>query len=284
MTINCRQRSDSTSATFTYMPTAYFVSDIHITSPEGPRARLFVAFLQTLSGKSNITHLFLLGDIFDLWVADHRYFVERYQGIIDEILRLKNEKVKISYFEGNHDLHLRYYWADQVGVTVFDGPTYVQLGEKTVRLEHGDQMNPDDKGYRFLRWFLRTGPIRLLIRYLPGPLIARMGDRASATSRNYTSSAKSIESADAIEKIRLHARKAYARKPFDLIISGHVHVRDDCCFDSPTSTFRSVNLGSWLDAPCYFKLDATDERFYELTEENVRELGAQNFEPMSAVK
>ena len=266
------------------MPNAYFVSDIHITSPESTRACLFAAFLHTLAGKTNITHLFLLGDIFDLWVADHRYFVERYREIIDEIRRLKNEGVEIRYFEGNHDLHLRYYWTDQLGVIVHDGPTYIQLGERTVRLEHGDQMDPDDKGYLFLRWFLRTGPIRLLIRNLPGSLIARIGDRASAKSRRYTSSAKAIKSADALAKIHGHARQAYARRPFDLIISGHVHVRDDCRIDSRTGAFRSVNLGSWLDAPCYFKLDGTDGRFYELTEENLRQPGAQTLERLSAVK
>ena len=259
------------SDTLTRLPTAYFVSDIHLTAPESPRARLFVAFLQTLSGKSNITHLILLGDIFDLWVADHRYFVERYHEIVDEIRRLKNEGVEIRYFEGNHDLHLRYYWADQLGVIVHDGPAYIQLGEKTLRLEHGDQMDPDDKGYLFLRWFLRTWPIRPLVRNLPGSLIARIGDRASVRSRHYTSSAKAIDSADVIAKIHVHARKAYAQKPFDLIISGHVHVRDDCHIDTGTGTFRSVNLGSWMDAPCYFKLDGTDERFYELTEENLRQ-------------
>lgn len=249
-------------------------------SPECPRARLFTAFLQTLSGKSNITSLFLLGDIFDLWVADHRYFVKRYHVIIDEIHRLINEGVEVRYFEGNHDLHLRYYWADQLGVIVHEGPTYIRLGEKTVRLEHGDQMDPDDKGYLFLRWFLRTTPIRLLIRNLPGSLLARVGDAASAKSRNYTTSAKAIESADAIAKIHAHARQAYAQKPFDLLISGHVHVRDDCRIATPASNFRSVNLGSWLDAPCYFKLDATGERFYELTEETYQ----PSVEQLSAFK
>lgn len=260
------------------MPSAYFVSDIHIRSPECPSAGLFVAFLHSLSGKANVTHLFLLGDIFDLWVADHLYFVERYREIIDEIRRLKNEGVEIRYFEGNHDLHLRYFWADQLGLTVHDGPAYIQLGDKTVRLEHGDQMDPDDKGYLFLRWFLRTGPIRLLIRKLPGSLIARIGDRASAKSRRYTSSAKTIESAEAIAKIHDHARQAHAQRPFDLIISGHVHVRDDSRIDTPTSAFRSVNLGSWLDAPCYFKLDGNEERFYELTEDK----SIQSVERMSA--
>lgn len=231
-------------------------------SPQCPRAQLFMSFLRSLSGGDNTTHLFLLGDVFDLWVADHRYFIDRYREIVDEIRRLSNEGVEVSYFEGNHDLHLDYYWADKLGLTVHSGPTYVQLGEQTVRIEHGDEMDPDDKRYRFLRWFLRTPLIRLLLRHLPGRLIAYIGNRASATSRQYSSTANSIDADKAIAMIRAHASKAHEARPFDLIISGHVHVRDDY----KSAGFRSVNLGSWLDAPCYFKIDAGGERFCELNE------------------
>ena len=246
------------------MQRACFVSDIHITSPDCPQARRFVAFLQTLSGNSNVTHLYLLGDIFDLWVADHEWFVERYREIIDEIRRLRDEGVHVAYFEGNHDLHLRYFWADQLGLTVHAGPAYVELGDKIVRLEHGDQMDPDDKGYIFLRWFLRTPPIRFLLRHLPGGFIAGIGERASSTSREYTSNTKTIEQDTAIAKIRDHAKRVYAVQPFDLIITGHVHTRDDCQVDVGDATFRSVNLGTWLDTPCYFSLDDNGEQFHDL--------------------
>jgi UDP-2,3-diacylglucosamine hydrolase len=246
------------------MASAYFVSDIHIMSPTCERARTFLSLLRSLSREAGATHLVLLGDIFDLWVADHDYFINKYRAIVDEIRRLQDEGIEICYFEGNHDLHLEHFWQERLGLTVHGGPAYVEMGGRTVRLEHGDQMDPDDTGYRFLRWFLRTPPIRLLIRHLPGALIARIGDRASAASRDYTSNTKTIDRDSAIGKIRAHARKAFAERPFDLIISGHVHIRDDCRLEAGSSTFRSVNLGSWLDAPCFFKLDKDGERFHEL--------------------
>lgn len=246
------------------MPSAYFVSDIHITSPDDARAELFLDFLGRLAGQRDATHLFLMGDIFDLWVAGHRFFIERYADIIAEIRRLHDEGVEIHYFEGNHDLHLERYWADELGLTVHGGPAYVTLGNLTLRLEHGDQMDPDDRGYRFLRWFLRTPPVRFLICNLPGPLIARLGDRASATSRVYTNEMKVISDEDAIRKIRAHAELVHEQKPFDVIVSGHVHVRDD--FESSTANgrFRSINLGSWLDAPCYLHVEGDRVRLVEL--------------------
>ena len=72
---------------------------------------------------------------------------------------------------------------------------------------------------------------------------------------------------DAIMKIRAHATRVYADRPFDLILFGHVHVRDDFRIDGGEQSFRTVNLGSWMDAPCYFKLDGSEERFYEWANE-----------------
>ena len=247
------------------MPSAYFVSDIHITSPADARAQLFLDFLGRLSGANGVSHLFLMGDIFDLWVAGHRFFIERYADIIAEIRRLRDDGVEIHYFEGNHDLHLERFWADELGLTVHSGPAVVSLGNLTLRLEHGDQMDPDDRGYRFLRWFLRTPPVRFLICNLPGALIARVGDRASATSRVYTNEMKVISDADAITKIRTHARLAHANEPFDVIVSGHVHVRDDFESETGNGRFRSINLGSWLDAPCYLHIESDTVRLVDLT-------------------
>jgi UDP-2,3-diacylglucosamine hydrolase len=249
------------------MATAVFVSDIHITSPECPRGHLFESFLRGLEGGRNLTHLYLLGDIFDLWVADHRYFVERYHSVIAEIRRLRSEGVAIAYFEGNHDLHLESFWQDELGVSVYPGPTYVEHDGKMLRIEHGDQMDPDDRGYRFLRWFLRTPPIRWLICNLPGALIRRVGERASATSREYTSQTKTIEPDQAIAKIRAHAQRAFEARPFDIILSGHVHIRDDCEIDAGSRRFRSINLGSWLDAPCFFRIDNGIGTLHELAKE-----------------
>lgn len=247
------------------MLNAYFVSDIHIASPDDGRAGQFLSFLQGLSGTRDATHLFLLGDIFDLWVADHAYFIDRYRDIVAEVQRLMADGVEVHYFEGNHDLHLRYFWEEQLGVRVHAGPLQLRLGTRTVRLEHGDQMNPDDRGYLFLRWFLRTPPVRLLVRHLPGRLVAHIGDRASASSRVYTSSGgKSIAPEEITAKAIAHARRVHAETPFDLIVSGHIHVRHDHREQGEHAEFRSVNLGSWMDGPCYFKIDETGERFYDI--------------------
>ncbi len=246
------------------MLNAYFVSDLHIGSPTDSRAKLFLEFLADLRGRQNATHLFLMGDIFDLWVAAHSYFIDKYQIITDEIMRLRDDGVEIHYFEGNHDLYLRHYWGEQIGLTVHEGPAYFDLGHQRVRIEHGDQMDPDDRGYRFLRWFLRTPPLKFLMPRLPGSLVVAIGKKSSHSSRVYTSETKTITREDTIGKIRSHAEKVYVETPFNLIISGHVHVRDQYLVQDGQTAFKSVNLGTWLDAPCYYQISDEGGKLVDL--------------------
>lgn len=243
------------------MACAYFVSDLHLSSAEDPKAVRFADFLQQLAAQDDVTHLFLLGDIFDMWLADHRYFVDRYRHIIEHLELLKKNGVAIHYFEGNHDLHLSKFWGGVLGFDVHGGPWSTELAGLRLRLEHGDEMDPDDRGYRFLRWFLRTPPLKLLIEKLPGSIAARIGENASATSRRYTTERKTISRDSAISKIRQHAIRVHAEDPFDLLIAGHVHVRDDY---SDPGGFRAVNLGTWLEEPCCFVLDGSGGRFVSL--------------------
>jgi len=238
---------------------AYFLSDIHLSSGEDTRAQLLLGFLSGLKPKEDITHLFLMGDIFDLWISDYKYFIGKYKSIIDELLRLKNEGVEIHYFEGNHDLYLKKYWQKKIGFIVHEGAEYFDLENTKIRVEHGDQIDPDDKGYIFLRWLLRTPIMKLLVSLMPEIVMRKIGEGSSKQSRNYTSKVKTIHNEQAIEKIRAHAKKSYVQAPFDYIFSGHLHIRDEFKFEKAVS----VNLGSWLDKPCVVKLS---KEGYEILE------------------
>lgn len=235
------------------MNRALFVSDIHLGGPEDPKCELFLRFLDACLQKK-ATHLFLVGDIFDLWIADRRYFLDRYSKIVEKLRELVAAGMQVHYFEGNHDLDLGIFWHARLGVQVHAGPEYFSLSKLKVRVEHGDQMDPSDRGYIFLRWLLRTRVMRFLGRRLPNSWVALIGERASATSREYTSVVKTVAPEPAREKIRAHAERVFAERPFDLIVSGHVHVGDD---SRPSGRFRCVNLGTWLEKPMV--LEVSDE-------------------------
>ncbi len=238
---------------------AWFVSDIHILDQEDPRLKRFEDFLRARL-HDETTHLFLVGDIFDLWVGGDAFFSKRFNGVVELVQQLKIKGVEVVYFEGNHDLHLRKFWADELGCRVETEPKYFELGKTKVRVEHGDQMNPKDNGYLVLRSILRTSGVQALCERLPGSIIQSIGNSMSKSSRKWTSSSMKARNDDAIRAmIRTHAAKAYEQKPFDMIVSGHVHTRDDFSWRPSRESkdvgsdasavgreVRSVNLGCWF--------------------------------------
>lgn len=238
---------------------ALFVSDIHITSAADEKCVLFRKFLdRCLELKPNF--LFLVGDIFDLWIADREYFVATYAEVVERVRALRAGGTEVYYFEGNHDLDLRVFWQDALGVKVFEEPSYFDLLGRTVRVEHGDQMDPDDRGYLFLRWLLRTPAGRGLGRHLPNPAVKWIGEKASHASRDYTSSIKTVTASQVKDKFLAHIGRAYSDKAFDVLVAGHVHVADDVTVSRDGKSLRAFNLGTWLKEPLVL----------ELTEDNVQ--------------
>ena len=230
--------------------TAYFVSDLHLVNIEHERSQIFLRFLQRLKVEKECTHLFLLGDIFDLWVGNRSYFVHSFAPIVEALKHLQAEGIEIHYFEGNHDLHLQKFWQDQVGCKVHGEAYYLTLAGWRLRLEHGDQMDPSDRGYLFLRWLLRTPIITWLAYHCPGWILAKIGEGASQQSRRYTSGPSKSQSDElAKEKMKVHACRVYNEKPFDVLIAGHMHVAEDREVKFSKGQFRLINLGSWMESP-----------------------------------
>ena len=238
---------------------AIFVSDIHVGEINSPRSLLFLNFLKKLGTEIELTHFFMVGDIFDLWIGRHSYFIKKYKGIIDELCRLKASGVDIHYFEGNHDLYLRDYWERELGFQVHPGPEEFTFEGFKVCVEHGDQVDPEDYGYRFLRWFLRTPFMVVVARYLPEKVVVKIGESASSHSRTYTSEVKTVSDEEAKSKLRTFAEQKYKKSSYDFLITGHLHINDDFVMSGGG---RSINLGTWLHRPQYLQLEGQEAQWF----------------------
>ena len=240
------------------MISAWFLSDLHLKTMQERRSEQLLRFLTFLADqKAPATHLYLVGDIFDLWVGDHDYYDEKFGPLIEQIRRIKANGVKVTYFEGNHDVHVKRYWESRHQIPCYIEEHYDQLGPHLVRVEHGDLINPNDVTYLKYRSFIRQAPMEKLAHLLPARLIHWLGDRASKQSRK-RSSVKRRDSEDELRQmIRTYAERTFEKEPYDLIVTGHMHIRDDYTFESKGRNVRSVNLGSWFDEPLVFHLTDT---------------------------
>lgn len=193
----------------------------------------------------------ILGDLFDLWVGKGWAFQKKYKPLLEEFKKLR-ARCRIIYFEGNHDLHLAKFWQEQLGFEVYTEPKMIQYSGIKIWAEHGDEINRSDHGYLFLRWFLRTPPLKALVHWVPSKLVSQIGEKASSTSRKYTDSLPN----QSLEVFREYAKSLKLVKNFDLLLTGHTHIADDFQFDTPKGKARLINLGSWYDGPRYLQISS----------------------------
>jgi UDP-2,3-diacylglucosamine hydrolase len=241
---------------------AWFISDIHIRDINDRRGFLFLKFLDRLLSDLPVTHLFLLGDIFDMWIGPSHYFSSKFQPIVDRISELKKRGVVIDWIEGNHDMHLKNFWEKELGVSVYTESHTVQLNDIVFRLEHGDMINPFDEPYIRYRSLIRSPIIEQLAQIVPGRAINKIGTYFSRKSRHKSSEFAEHYPDQIREMVHNYAHKIAEFENFDFIITGHVHVRDEYTFLSKNKKVTSINLGSWMDdKPSVLFFDGKHVRF-----------------------
>lgn len=244
---------------------AWFISDIHIKNINERNSILLLRFLHFLENNRRATHLFLLGDIFDLWVGDSQVFEKKFRPIVDAILRLKDRGMEVIYFEGNHDVHIKRYWQDRFSIPVFVDYQILQLGQWKVRLEHGDYINPEDLSYIKYLETIRSKKLEFVAYHFPGVVFDYLGNLASRKSRKRSSQYRKDSEQSLKEKIRKFAIRSAELSEFDFLITGHMHIRDEFVFKNGGAEKVSINLGSWFDTPSAFCLEEDSYRWQVLT-------------------
>lgn len=243
---------------------AWFISDIHLRNINERNSVLLLRFLRSLIADPQTTHLYLLGDIFDLWVGDSNLFQSKFQSLVDAIAELKRKGVEVVYFEGNHDVHVKGFWERKFSIPVYVDARYEKLGRFLVRLEHGDLMNPEDVAYLRYRHLIRRPWAEKLAYILPGRLLDGAGIRASKKSRKRSMSDRQRSEEDLRQMIRNYAKDKWTEENFDYIITGHMHVRDEFTFEADGKTHTSINLGSWFEEPMALCLEDQGHRWEKI--------------------
>ncbi len=215
----------------------------------------------------SITHLCLLGDIFDLWVSDHDVFVKRWNPIIKAIESLVNKHhTQIFYFEGNHDVHIAPFWEKQLKATVLTEPLTCLIGTWVVHMAHGDLINTADKKYLAYRKRIRSSFVKSLAHNLPGGFWDWLGNKMSETSAKGSRVYREGRDEQFKKMIHQYAKEVAHRDRCQFVITGHFHILDEYEFENEGTLVKSINLGTWLGnqpkSPIY-RIDEKGGSFYE---------------------
>lgn len=222
----------------------FFISDIHLglqeKVQEEAKEKKLVSFLKFAG--TNCDELFIVGDLFDYWFEYRRVYQKGFYRTLAALKDISEGNIKLHYFIGNHDFLHRDFFEKEFGANIYEDGLSVELNGKKFFIAHGDGMVSNDTGYNILKWILRNKFFQSLYSLLHPDLGIAIASKTSKSSRVYTDK-KDYGEVDGL----FEAAKRKIEEGFDYVLFGHLHKRI-------WQTYKQgnyINLGSWLDKPCY---------------------------------
>ena len=196
--------------------------------------------------KDSSDELFIIGDLFDYWF-EYRHVIQKgFIRTLSKLAEYSDSGKKIHYIIGNHDFLHRDFFKKEIGTLLYHNAIDLTLNGKKFFMAHGDGMVKNDLGYKVLKKILRNRFLQKIYSLVHPDLGIKIASATSKTSRSYTSN-KNYGISDGL----FETAKAKIDSGYDYVIFGHSHNRS-------LEKYKQgiyVNLGSWLDKPCYGKFE-----------------------------
>jgi UDP-2,3-diacylglucosamine hydrolase len=214
-----------------------FISDLHLSGDQPEIFQAFKKFLHDLP--VDVTQLFILGDLFEVWVGDDdpSPFAAK---VISTLKNISMQGIKLYVQPGNRDFMLGKRFSKATGAILLPDYYLFEQGNLRALLTHGDILCTDDEDYQKFRAKVRNPVIQTLLRLLP--LSYRQNKakewRAKSKAMNQNKPANIMDvNAEAVGD----CMKKYQVKT---LIHGHTHRPEVHQLDQNK---QRIVLGDWWD-------------------------------------
>lgn len=221
----------------------YFASDFHLGNSSAKFNRLrekkIVRWLNHIS--KDAEEIYLLGDIFDFWFEYKHVVPKGFVRFLGTLAHLTDSGIRIHLFCGNHDLWLRDYFQDELGLIVHKEKEVISLYGKNFMLGHGDGLDPKDKKYKFINSIFKNKFCISAFATLHPRWAIAMAQKWSRSSRASHSEKDMIDLGEK-EPIYQFCLKTLESQNIDFFVFGHRHL---VCNKKIKDKTRYINLGYW---------------------------------------
>lgn len=197
-----------------------FLSDLHLQASEPATVQALRQYLDTTQADA----VFLLGDLFEVWVGDDALLeADSFEAQCATLLRHAASTRPLFFMQGNRDFLTGERFDALCGTTTLNDPTVIDCGDQRLLLSHGDALCLDDVDYQRFRSMARSETWQR--NFLSQPLALRRqqarGIRAASESlKRQSGTDPNISYADldsAATRRWLQAAQA------SILIHGHTH-------------------------------------------------------------
>ncbi len=162
--------------------TVDFLSDLHLQASEPATVAAWQNYLQTTPADA----LFILGDLFEVWVGDDAIGEPgSFEAEACAALQAAAQRMDVHFMHGNRDFLAGPAFLRHCGITGLADPTVLGFGGQRIVLSHGDLLCLEDVDYQ--RFRLQARSAQWQERFLAQPLAQRRaqarGIRAESEAR-----------------------------------------------------------------------------------------------------
>lgn len=224
----------------------YFFSDVHLGASvlknNRERETTLIHWLDSI--KSDCSTLYLLGDIFDFWFEYKKVVPKGFVRFLAKICEFTDNGIEVHFFTGNHDIWAFDYLNKECGMTIHTHNDIFRINGKRFFIGHGDGLNPEDKGYLFLKNAFHNHFLQRCFRFIHPDWGIALALKWSSHSRLENGK---IEAdgflGEKKEEIVRFCRQTLQIEHFDFFLFGHRHWPIDLPL---TPECRYINTGDWI--------------------------------------
>ncbi len=134
-----------------------FISDLHLQASEPETFRAWTDYLRTTPADA----LFILGDLFEVWVGDdvaapETAMSDSFERQCASHLNQAAQRLDIFFMHGNRDFLVGPEFLRQCGATLLSDPTVLCFNQQRWLLSHGDELCLADTDYQQFRKMVRS--------------------------------------------------------------------------------------------------------------------------------
>lgn len=235
----------------------YFASDFHLGVPTHQssleREKKICSWLESI--RHDAAEIFLVGDIFDFWY-EYKYTVPKGTvRLLGKIAEITDSGIPVHFFTGNHDVWMKDYFVEELGVSVHHHPVVRIFNDKKFYIGHGDGLGPGDKWYKVLQFFFTSKTWQWMFSRIHPNLAFYIAKRSSKRSRVITGDSDEKFLGNENEWLFLYAREYLKKEAIDYFVFGHRHLPLNLDVDGKA---RYVNLGEWFQYCTYAVFDGNE--------------------------
>ncbi len=218
--------------------TDIFISDLHLSENRPDIYRAFCRFLHSLD--SDVQQLYILGDLFEVWVGQDSKN-ELAIKLIAELRLLSQKRIRVFFQAGNRDFMIGKKFAKAADIELLpDYHIYEHAGQR-ILLMHGDLLCTDDKSYLRYRSFMQNSLVKASLGALPLGIRRKIGRKLLQKSRM----GKAHKSAEIMDVNQSTVIRTMQHFRVSQLIHGHTHRPAVHSFGRGDENLKRYVLGDW---------------------------------------